>query len=191
MHHNEKKSICYLFHLLTVLGCLGYSPCCWIQTDTLTRKEDAFDPKETVRCGWLRNCVIVVQFTTWHTRGNSSSMRAHARGRFPRSGSVHLRSDRALNLIGNSERGHPGAVAYWLLQGLIYRLLLKGEEGMQLAIQTKAKNSKKNKTKQTFVYGCQTVDVTIISYKSLSGLNFARYTGHYCSCMPSLPLWCL
>ena len=51
-------------------------------------------------------------------------------------------------------------------------------------IQIKAKNSK-----NLYVhYGVQTADVTIISYKPLSGLNFARYTGHYCSCMPSSPL---
>ena len=30
--------------------------------------------------------------------------------------------------------------------------------------------------------------VTIISYKPLSGLNFARYTGQYGSYMPSSPL---
>ena len=34
----------------------------------------------------------------------------------------------------------------------------------------------------------QTVNVTIISYKPLSDLNFARYTQHYGSCMPSSPL---
>ena len=34
----------------------------------------------------------------------------------------------------------------------------------------------------------QTAVVTIISYKPLSGLNFARYTGHYGSYMPSSPL---
>ena len=34
----------------------------------------------------------------------------------------------------------------------------------------------------------QTVVVTIISYKSLSGLNIARYTGQYGSYMPSSPL---
>ena len=34
----------------------------------------------------------------------------------------------------------------------------------------------------------QTVVVTIISYKPLSGLNFARYTGQYGSYMPSSPL---
>ena len=34
----------------------------------------------------------------------------------------------------------------------------------------------------------QTAIVTIISYKTLSGLNFARYTGHYGSYMPSSPL---
>ena len=30
--------------------------------------------------------------------------------------------------------------------------------------------------------------ITIISYKPLSDLNFARYTGHYSSCMLSSPL---
>ena len=34
----------------------------------------------------------------------------------------------------------------------------------------------------------QTAAVTIISYKPLSDLNFARYTGHYGSYMPSPPL---
>ena len=34
----------------------------------------------------------------------------------------------------------------------------------------------------------QTAVVTIISYKPLSGLNFARYTEQYGSCMPSSPL---
>ena len=34
----------------------------------------------------------------------------------------------------------------------------------------------------------QTAAVTIISYKPLSDLNFARYTQHYGSCMPSSPL---
>ena len=34
----------------------------------------------------------------------------------------------------------------------------------------------------------QTAVVTIISYKPLSGLNFARYTGQYGSYMPSSPL---
>ena len=34
----------------------------------------------------------------------------------------------------------------------------------------------------------QTAAVTIISYKPLSDLNFARYTGQYGSCMPSSPL---
>ena len=34
----------------------------------------------------------------------------------------------------------------------------------------------------------QTAFVTIISYKPLSGLNFARYTGQYGSYMPSSPL---
>ena len=34
----------------------------------------------------------------------------------------------------------------------------------------------------------QTADVTIISYKPLSDLNFARYTQHYGSYMPSSPL---
>ena len=33
----------------------------------------------------------------------------------------------------------------------------------------------------------QTAVVTIISYKPLSGLNFARYTGQYGSYMPSSP----
>ena len=32
----------------------------------------------------------------------------------------------------------------------------------------------------------QRAAVTIISYKPLSDLNFARYTGQYGSCMPSL-----
>ena len=34
----------------------------------------------------------------------------------------------------------------------------------------------------------QTAVVTIISYKPLSGLNFARYTGQYGSYVPSSPL---
>ena len=34
----------------------------------------------------------------------------------------------------------------------------------------------------------QTAIVTIISYKPLSGLNFARYTGQYGRYMPSSPL---
>ena len=34
----------------------------------------------------------------------------------------------------------------------------------------------------------QTAAVTIINYKPLSDLNFARYTGQYGSCMPSSPL---
>ena len=34
----------------------------------------------------------------------------------------------------------------------------------------------------------QTAVVTIISYKPLSGLNFARYTGQYGSYIPSSPL---
>ena len=34
----------------------------------------------------------------------------------------------------------------------------------------------------------QTAVVTIISYKPLSGLNYARYTEQYGSCMPSSPL---
>ena len=34
----------------------------------------------------------------------------------------------------------------------------------------------------------QTAVVTIICYKPLSGLNFARYTGQYGSYMPSSPL---
>ena len=34
----------------------------------------------------------------------------------------------------------------------------------------------------------QTAAVTIISYKPLSNLNFARYTQHYGSYMPSSPL---
>ena len=34
----------------------------------------------------------------------------------------------------------------------------------------------------------QTAVVTIISYKPLSGLNFARYTGQYGRYMPSSPL---
>ena len=34
----------------------------------------------------------------------------------------------------------------------------------------------------------QTADVTIISYKSLSDLNFARYTQQHGSYMPSSPL---
>ena len=34
----------------------------------------------------------------------------------------------------------------------------------------------------------QTAAVTIISYKPLSGLNCARYTGQYGSYMPSSPL---
>ena len=34
----------------------------------------------------------------------------------------------------------------------------------------------------------QTAVITIISYKPLSGLNFARYTGQYGSYMPSSPL---
>ena len=34
----------------------------------------------------------------------------------------------------------------------------------------------------------QTAAVTIISYKPLSDLNFARYTGQYGSYMPSSPL---
>ena len=34
----------------------------------------------------------------------------------------------------------------------------------------------------------QTAVATIISYKPLSGLNFARYTGQYGSYMPSSPL---
>ena len=34
----------------------------------------------------------------------------------------------------------------------------------------------------------QTAVVTIISYKPLSGLNFARYTGQHGSYMPSSPL---
>ena len=34
----------------------------------------------------------------------------------------------------------------------------------------------------------QTAVVTIISYKPLSGLNFARYTDQYGSYMPSSPL---
>ena len=34
----------------------------------------------------------------------------------------------------------------------------------------------------------QTAVVTIISYKPLSGLNFARHTGQYGSYMPSSPL---
>ena len=34
----------------------------------------------------------------------------------------------------------------------------------------------------------QTADVTIISYKPLSHLNFARYTQHYGSYMPFSPL---
>ena len=51
-------------------------------------------------------------------------------------------------------------------------------------IQIKAKNSKN----LCVHYGVQTADVTIISYKPLSGLNFARLAGHYCSCMPSSPL---
>ncbi len=38
------------------------------------------------------------------------------------------------------------------------------------------------------VSAVQTAVVTIISYKSLSGLNFARYTGQYGSYMPSSPL---
>ena len=34
----------------------------------------------------------------------------------------------------------------------------------------------------------QTAVATIVSYKPLSGLNFARYTGQYGSYMPSSPL---
>ena len=34
----------------------------------------------------------------------------------------------------------------------------------------------------------QTAVVTIISYKPLSGLSFARYTGQYGSYMPSSPV---
>ena len=34
-------------------------------------------------------------------------------------------------------------------------------------------------------YESQTAAVTIISYKPLSDLNFAMYTGHYGSYMPS------
>ena len=34
----------------------------------------------------------------------------------------------------------------------------------------------------------QTAVATIISYKPLSGLNFATYTGQYSSYMPSSPL---
>ena len=34
----------------------------------------------------------------------------------------------------------------------------------------------------------QTANVTIISYQPLSDLNFARYTQHYGSYMPSSPL---
>ena len=34
----------------------------------------------------------------------------------------------------------------------------------------------------------QTANVTIISYKPLSDLNFARYIQHYGSYMPSSPL---
>ena len=38
------------------------------------------------------------------------------------------------------------------------------------------------------IVSMETADVTIISYIPLSGLNFAVYTGQYCSYMPSSPL---
>ena len=42
--------------------------------------------------------------------------------------------------------------------------------------------------KSLYAQWCPAAAITIISYKPLSGLNFAVYTGQYWSYMPSPPL---
>ena len=71
-------------------------------------------------------------------------------------------------------------------QGLIDSERRRGHASRHLA---KFKSMLKIIKSPVCIYSAvQTAVVTMISYKPLSGLNFARYTGQYGSYMPSSPL---